>query len=129
MKIFQTTLKMSELTGYPFLGYGHLDTFLGKNSHVDIYPKLLEWLEKYADSRNTAGGSGRNMGSDHGSDGPNMNHGQTTSSYCIVCCFLMPLFALSFVPLYTSLILSLLIRIYCCTFVFHFIHFISFKKF
>ena len=87
MKIFQTTLKMSELTGYPFLGYGHLDTFLGRNSHVDIYPKLLEWLEKYADSRNTAGASARSTVSDHGSDELNMNHRKATSSYSIVCFF------------------------------------------
>ena len=33
-----------------FVGYGHLDTFLGKKSHLDIYPKLLQWLDKYADN-------------------------------------------------------------------------------
>ena len=32
-----------------FTGYGHLDTFLGKKSHLDIYPKLVQWLDKYAD--------------------------------------------------------------------------------
>jgi cholesterol oxidase len=29
-------------------GYAHLDTFLGKNSHIDVYPKILEHLEETA---------------------------------------------------------------------------------
>ena len=67
----------------PFLGYGHLDTFLGKNSHVDIYPKLLDWLEKYADSSNTTGASAENMNS----GGRNVDRNPTASSYSIVCLF------------------------------------------
>ena len=29
-------------------GYAHLDTFLGKNSHIDVYPTILDHLEETA---------------------------------------------------------------------------------
>ncbi len=29
-------------------GYAHLDTFLGKNSHIEVFPKILEHLEETA---------------------------------------------------------------------------------
>jgi cholesterol oxidase len=28
-----------------FEGYGHQDVFMGKNNHVDIYPRLVQWLD------------------------------------------------------------------------------------
>lgn len=30
-----------------FPGYGHQDVFMGKNVHIDIFPRLLEFLEKH----------------------------------------------------------------------------------
>jgi cholesterol oxidase len=30
-----------------FANYGHQDTFMGKNCHVDIFPRLLQFLDKY----------------------------------------------------------------------------------
>lgn len=29
-----------------FEGYGHQDVFMGKNNHVDIYPRLVRWLDE-----------------------------------------------------------------------------------
>lgn len=30
-----------------FSGYGHQDVFMGKNNHVDVFPRLLEFLEAH----------------------------------------------------------------------------------
>lgn len=30
-----------------FPGYGHQDVFMGKNNHIDIFPRLLEFLKKH----------------------------------------------------------------------------------
>ena len=30
-----------------FPGYGHQDPFMGKNVHVDIFPRLLQHLRKH----------------------------------------------------------------------------------
>ena len=35
-----------ELHVYP--NYGHQDPFMGKNVHVDIFPRLLEFLNKHS---------------------------------------------------------------------------------
>jgi cholesterol oxidase len=29
-----------------FEGYGHQDPFMGKNNHLDIFPRLVEWLKQ-----------------------------------------------------------------------------------
>jgi len=29
-----------------FPGYGHQDPFMGKNNHLDIFPTLVEFLDK-----------------------------------------------------------------------------------
>jgi lysosomal acid lipase/cholesteryl ester hydrolase len=34
-----------------FPGYGHQDVFMGKNVHVDIFPRLLEFLDKHRGGR------------------------------------------------------------------------------
>ena len=31
-----------------FPGYGHQDVFMGKNCHIDIFPRLLEFLQKHS---------------------------------------------------------------------------------
>lgn len=36
-------------------GYGHQDPFMGKNNHVDVFPHLVEWIEKHR----AAGAQGR----------------------------------------------------------------------
>jgi cholesterol oxidase len=36
-------------------GYGHQDPFMGRNVHVDVFPHLVEWIEKHQ----TAGTQGR----------------------------------------------------------------------
>jgi cholesterol oxidase len=28
-------------------GYGHQDPFMGKNNHLDVFPHLVEWIEKH----------------------------------------------------------------------------------
>ena len=33
---------------YLFAGYGHLDVFIGKNAHRDVWPKLVSVFDKYA---------------------------------------------------------------------------------
>jgi cholesterol oxidase len=33
-----------------FPDYGHQDVFMGKNNHIDIFPRLLEYLEKHRGS-------------------------------------------------------------------------------
>lgn len=35
---------------FSFLGYGHLDTFLGRDCNIDIFPVLVKWLDKYAEN-------------------------------------------------------------------------------
>jgi len=30
---------------YEFKNYGHIDPFMGKNVHIDIFPVLLDWLK------------------------------------------------------------------------------------
>jgi cholesterol oxidase len=34
-----------ELAVFP--NYGHQDVFMGKNVHVDVFPRLLQFLEKH----------------------------------------------------------------------------------
>ena len=34
-----------------FQGYGHQDPFMGKNNHVDIFPRLVEFLNKHRRDR------------------------------------------------------------------------------
>jgi cholesterol oxidase len=34
-----------------FPNYGHQDVFMGKNNHIDIFPRLLEFLSKHAEPR------------------------------------------------------------------------------
>ena len=34
-----------------FPGYGHQDPFMGKNNHVDIFPRLVEFLNKHRRDR------------------------------------------------------------------------------
>ena len=34
-----------------FDGYGHQDPFMGKNNHVDIFPRLVSWLEQHSGER------------------------------------------------------------------------------
>jgi hypothetical protein len=34
-----------------FPNYGHQDVFMGKNNHIDIFPRLLEFLNKHAEPR------------------------------------------------------------------------------
>jgi lysosomal acid lipase/cholesteryl ester hydrolase len=29
-----------------FEGYGHQDVFMGKNNHIDIFPRLLQFLDE-----------------------------------------------------------------------------------
>jgi cholesterol oxidase len=31
-----------------FANYGHQDVFMGKNNHVDVFPHLLEFLERHS---------------------------------------------------------------------------------
>jgi hypothetical protein len=31
-----------------YQGYGHIDCFIGKNAHKDIFPDILEWLNEYS---------------------------------------------------------------------------------
>jgi cholesterol oxidase len=38
-----------------FPNYGHQDVFMGKNNHVDIFPRLLEFLDKHSGERQAAG--------------------------------------------------------------------------
>jgi cholesterol oxidase len=38
-----------------FPNYGHQDVFMGKNNHVDIFPRLLEFLDKHSSERQAAG--------------------------------------------------------------------------
>ena len=30
-------------------GYGHLDVYIGKNAHRDVWPKLISVFDKYAE--------------------------------------------------------------------------------
>ena len=34
-----------------FEGYGHQDVFMGKNNHLDVFPRLLQFLEKHRGRR------------------------------------------------------------------------------
>ena len=34
-----------------FPNYGHQDVFMGKNNHIDIFPRLVEFLNKHAEPR------------------------------------------------------------------------------
>jgi pimeloyl-ACP methyl ester carboxylesterase len=29
-------------------GYGHIDTLIGKNAHVDVFPRILDFLKRHA---------------------------------------------------------------------------------
>ena len=33
---------------HQFDGYGHQDVFMGKNVHVDIFPRIVEFLRKHS---------------------------------------------------------------------------------
>lgn len=34
----------------PIPGYGHVDHFIGKNACYDVWPKILRFLDKYAEN-------------------------------------------------------------------------------
>jgi cholesterol oxidase len=34
-----------------YFNYGHQDVFMGKNNHIDIFPRLLAFLEKHRIAR------------------------------------------------------------------------------
>ena len=34
----------------PIPGYGHVDHFIGKNACYDVWPKLLRFMDKYAEN-------------------------------------------------------------------------------
>jgi cholesterol oxidase len=37
-----------------FPNYGHQDVFMGKNNHIDVFPRLVEFLNKHAEPRPAA---------------------------------------------------------------------------
>ena len=34
----------------PIPGYGHVDHFIGKNARFDVWPKIFQFLDKYAEN-------------------------------------------------------------------------------
>jgi cholesterol oxidase len=43
-----------------FPNYGHQDVFMGKNNHVDVFPRLLEFLDKHSSKPRSMAGRAEN---------------------------------------------------------------------
>eukprot|EP00794_Sanderia_malayensis_P000205 gene205-819_t len=41
--------------------YGHLDGFMGKQAHIDVFPNLVRWLDKYAEDHYVRDGKAREL--------------------------------------------------------------------